>query len=132
MATVAQGSVSLGATWGNGTRRRGIVAREVRRRVRDGGFPLGYGRRFRFVVLISRPSAYEIRTFVTVAEVTSTIRGIPSEVNLGKREGLPKKCVANTDVLVTIPKAWLKVRAGALSAEKRDALDEALRFSLGL
>jgi len=47
------------------------------------------------VVLLSRNEAYSVRNAVTVAEVTSTIRHIPVEVNLGTEDGLPKKCVIN-------------------------------------
>jgi mRNA interferase MazF len=92
--------------------------------------PVPAGRRP--VVLVSRESAYPVRTSVAVAEVSRTIRGIPSEVTLGKRDGLARRCVINTDNLVTIPKAWLDSRIAGLRADKRDALDAALRFSLGL
>jgi mRNA-degrading endonuclease toxin of MazEF toxin-antitoxin module len=40
--------------------------------------------------------------------------------------------VANADSLVTIPKTWLDERVALLAAEKVEALDGALRFSLGL
>jgi mRNA-degrading endonuclease toxin of MazEF toxin-antitoxin module len=53
-------------------------------------------------------------------------------VALGKRDGLPKKCVANADSLVTIPKTWLESRMAQLLPERLAALDVALRFSLGL
>jgi mRNA interferase MazF len=84
------------------------------------------------VVLVSRDSAYAVRTSVTVVEVSTTIRGIPTEVKLGKRDGLPKPCVATADSMVTIPKAWLESRITALRAEKSAALDAALRFALAL
>jgi mRNA interferase MazF len=84
------------------------------------------------VVLVSRESAYTVRTSVTVVEVSSTVRGIASEVPLGKREGLPRKCVANADNVVTIPKVWLESCVGPLNAEKLAALDDAMMFSLGL
>ena len=84
------------------------------------------------VVLVSRDSAYAVRASVTVVEVSRTIRGIPTEVPLGRRDGLPKRCVANTDSLVTIPKTWLDSRIAPLHPEKTAALDVALRFSLGL
>ncbi len=84
------------------------------------------------VVLVSRGSAYAVRTSVTVVEVSRTIRAIESEVPLGARDGLPKRCVANADNLVTIPKTWLHERVAALRPQKLAALDEALRFSLGL
>lgn len=92
--------------------------------------PLPAGRRP--VVLVSRDSAYAVRASVTVVEVSTTIRGIPTEVPLGKRDGLPKRCVANTDSLVTIPKIWLDELVAPLHATKIAALDAALRFSLAL
>ena len=84
------------------------------------------------VVLVSRDSAYAVRSSVTVVEVSRTARGIASEVPLTKRDGLPVRCVANADNLVTIPKVWLQSRIATLRAEKLAGLDEALRFSLGL
>ena len=65
-------------------------------------------------------------------EVSRTIRGIPTEVPLGRRDGLPLRCVVNGDNLLTIPKTWLEDRIGPLASEKLAALDEALKFSLGL
>ncbi len=84
------------------------------------------------VVLASRESSYAVRASVTVVEVSTTIRGIPTEVLLGKKDGLPRRCVANADSLVTIPKVWLDERVALLSPEKVEALDGALRFALGL
>ncbi len=84
------------------------------------------------VVLASRQAAYSVRTTVTVVEITTTIRGIPSEVRLGKQDGLPRACVANTDSVVTIPKTWLDARVAPLRPAKLAELDHALRFSLGL
>jgi mRNA interferase MazF len=84
------------------------------------------------VVLASRDAAYAVRTSVTVVEVSTIIRGIASEVPLGTRDGLPRKCVANADNIVTIPKGWLDERITALPAEKVALFDEALRFSLGM
>ena len=84
------------------------------------------------VVLVSRDAAYTIRLSVTVAEVSTVVRAIPSEVALGKRDGLPRPCVINTDNLVTISKALLESPIASLSAAKLDQLDTALRFSLGM
>ena len=84
------------------------------------------------VVLVSREAAYAIRASITVAEVSTVIRGISSEVALGKRDGMPRACVINTDNLVTIPKAVLESRIVALSSMKIEALDAALGYSLGL
>jgi mRNA interferase MazF len=92
--------------------------------------PLPAGRRP--VVLISRDSAYAVRASVTVIEVSTSVRGIPTEIPLGKRDGLPQRCVANADSIVTIPKTWLESRIASLHAEKASSLDAALRFALAL
>ena len=84
------------------------------------------------VVLVSRDRAIQVREAVTVAQVTSTIRQIPVEVPLSAEDGLPRPCVANCDVLLTIPKRLLESRLSILSEAKQRALDEALRFALGL
>jgi len=84
------------------------------------------------VVLVSREAAYTVRASVTVVEVSTTIRGIASEVALGPHEGLPRRCVANADNIVTIPKRLLETRIAELLSDKAAELDGALRFSLGL
>jgi mRNA interferase MazF len=84
------------------------------------------------VVLLSRDEAYAVRELVTVAPVTTKVRGLPVEVPLGPADGLPKPCAANLDTVTTIAKRSLVERVAALSEEKRQALDEALRFALGV
>lgn len=84
------------------------------------------------VVLVSRDEAYAVRALVIVAPVTTTIREIPVEVVLGREEGLPRRCVVNADSMVTIPKSALRDYAGVLAPDKLAALDNALRFALGL
>ena len=84
------------------------------------------------VVLLSRNEAYEVRELVIVAPVTSRIRHIPTEVALGREDGLPRACVANLDTITTIPKGTLTRRLTALSTERIAAVDRALRFALGL
>lgn len=92
--------------------------------------PLPVGRRP--VVLLSRDEAYAVRNAVTVAEVTSTIRRIPVEVELGPEDGLPKKCVANLDTIATIRKTMLQQRITVLSPEKINKIDAAIKFALAL
>jgi mRNA interferase MazF len=92
--------------------------------------PLPVGRRP--VVLLSRDEAYVVRNAVTVAEVTSTIRGIPVEVELGPEDGLSKKCVVNLDTIVTIRKDLLIERIALLRDEKIDQIDSAIKFALSL
>jgi len=84
------------------------------------------------VVLLSRNEAYAVRELVTVAPVTTRIRRIPTEVELGRRDGLPKRCVANLDTITTIPKLTLTTRIARLVPQKIAAVEAALRFALGL
>ena len=84
------------------------------------------------VLLLSRDEAYRVREFVSIGAVTTRVRGIPTEVLLDKKDGLPKACVANLDVLATIPKRKLIRRIASLKALKRSAVDEAVAFALGL
>ena len=84
------------------------------------------------VVLMSRDEAYAVRSRVTVAPVTTRIRRIPVEVELGPEDGLPKSCVVNLDSIVTIPKSQLKQRVALLKPAKIRNIDAAVRFALGL
>jgi mRNA interferase MazF len=85
------------------------------------------------VLLVTRTPAIAVRTAVTVAPVTRTIRDIRSEVELCRRHGLRARSVANCDALQTIPKDVLGPRPiGALATAELPALDRALRFSLGI
>jgi mRNA interferase MazF len=84
------------------------------------------------VLLLSRDEAYAVRNAVTVAEVTSTIRGIPVEVELGPDDGLPKKCVVNLDTIVTIRKDLLIERIAILRDEKIVQINAAIKFALSL
>ncbi|MBA7650179.1 putative endoribonuclease MazF5 [subsurface metagenome] len=88
--------------------------------------------RKRPVVLLSRDEAYPIRNAVTVAEVTTTIRDIPVEVCLGPEDGLPKRCVANLDTIITIRKELLRERVCLLSAEKISQVNQAIKFAFCL
>lgn len=84
------------------------------------------------VVLVSRQEAYAIRALVIVVPATTRVRNYAVELKVGAREGLPRDCVINCDWLVTLPKVDLLERAGVLSGAKLNALDETLRFALGL
>ena len=84
------------------------------------------------VVLLSRSSAYNVRTLVTVAPVTTRIRGIHSEVRLGPEDGLPRHCVVNLDNLNTISSHLLQRVIIELDQDKMRLVDEAIRFALGM
>jgi mRNA interferase MazF len=83
------------------------------------------------VCVLTRDAAIEVLTAITCAPITRTIRGIRSEVEVGRDEGLPERCVINCDNVVTIPLAELdRAPIGRLDEAKRSALDRALRYAL--
>lgn len=84
------------------------------------------------VLIISRDKAVQVRQAVTVAQITRTVRAIPTEVPLGRSDGMPKACVVNADVLLTVPKKLLSRRLCSLSPGKMGLVAEALRFALAL
>jgi mRNA interferase MazF len=84
------------------------------------------------VILLSRDEAYDVRKLVTIAPVTTRVRGIPVEVALGPKDGMPRECVVNLDTVTTIPKDALRERLTVLSRARMTAVDGALRFALGL
>ena len=84
------------------------------------------------VVLVSREGAYSTRQQIIVAPVSTRIRGITAEVRLGSEDGLPSPSAVNLDTLYTINKSRLRTQISSLSREKTEAIDDALRFALGL
>lgn len=70
---------------------------------------------------------------VTCAPITRTIRGIPSEVEVGPTHGLPDDAAINCDNIITIGKQRLDHRpVGSLDEATRAQLDQALRFALNI
>jgi len=84
------------------------------------------------VLLLSRDAAYSVRTSVTVAVITRTIRSIPTEVILEQEYGMPAKCVINLDDILTIPKSRLTERVTSLPSEKMTVVAKAVVFALDL
>jgi mRNA interferase MazF len=91
-------------------------------------FPKPAGKRP--VLLLTRSDAYAYLTKYVVAEITTTIRSIPVEVPLGKRDGLTKACVANFDNLRTVSREWLVERVSALPAHRACEVKRALGYAL--
>lgn len=69
------------------------------------------------VVVLSRNDALEVLTSAIVAPITSTIRGLPSEVPVGVEHGLKGPSVVNLDHVQTVRQADLQKFLGVLSPE---------------
>ena len=83
--------------------------------------------------VLTRDAAIGVLTAITCAPITRTIRGIRSEVEIGRDEGLPEPCVINCDNIITIPVAELDPEpVGRLDDVKRVALDRGIRYALAV
>ncbi len=83
-------------------------------------------------VIITRNEAIPLLRNVTIAGITSNIRGLSTEVLVGRAEGLGYESVVNCDNLFTLPKAGLGKQRGSLDPRQLSRLDDALRIALGL
>lgn len=83
------------------------------------------------VMLLTRDLACEFLNNVLAVEITTTVRGIPQEVQLGRREGLPRRCVANFDNLHSVHRTSLQRRIGSLARGRVGEVKRALGYALG-
>lgn len=90
------------------------------------------GRKRRPVLVLTRPEVIDVRALVTVAEVTTSIRGIGAEVDLDHgNAGLDRPSVINCDGLHTISKAALTTYAGSVDGETMQRVCTAIGYALG-
>lgn len=82
------------------------------------------------VVILTRDSVLHSINGIVVALVTRTVRGLPSEVVLGRHQGLPVRCVANLDNILTVPRERLSRLMGACDAAKVEELNRAIKTAL--
>ena len=68
---------------------------------------------------------------VTVAPITTTIRGVPSEVAIGTESGLKQASAINLHNLATVPLEGLRTFVGALPRHTMMRVRDALLFALG-
>jgi mRNA interferase MazF len=104
-----------------------------------GGITRGDVRFYRFaspdkkrpVVVLTRDSAISYLSTVSVAPITSTIRGVPSEVVLGQEDGMKAPCAVNLHNTITVSQDRLGKRVARLSSPRMVEICTALRFCLG-
>ena len=82
------------------------------------------------VLILTRDSVLEYLGEVTIAPVTSTVRSIPSEVFLGKTDGMPRDCAINCDHLQTVSRGKIGALITSLPSGKMDEVGRAVRFAL--
>jgi mRNA interferase MazF len=87
--------------------------------------------RRRLVLVLTRQEVFEHLRTVTVAPITSTIRGIASEVVLGTEAGLKRPSAVNLDNVATVPRSGLRTYVGTVTDETLEDVRNALIFALG-
>ena len=83
------------------------------------------------VVVLTRDSAIAYLATVSVAPITSAIRGVPSEVVLDEEDGMKASCAVNLHNVVTVSQDRLGKRVARLSSLRMNEICAALGFSLG-
>jgi mRNA interferase MazF len=84
------------------------------------------------VLILTRNSAIPYLTGISVAQITTATRGMPSEVRLTPGEdGMFEECVVNADNIHTVKKSQLSELITELSRERMREVREAIEFALG-
>jgi mRNA interferase MazF len=90
------------------------------------------GRKTRPVLILTRPEVIDVRRLVTVAEITTHLRGLGSEVAVDHVEaGLDHPSAVNCDGLHTIAQTSLTRRLGALDDETMRRVCHAITYAVG-
>lgn len=77
-------------------------------------------------LILTREAVRPFLTRVTVAPITSTIRGLSTEVAVGRANGLDRDGVVSCDNVVTVPKTSIGRHLGYLFPAQEEQLTEAI------
>jgi mRNA interferase MazF len=86
----------------------------------------------RSVLILTRELVRPHMTAVTVAPITTTARGLSTEVAVDSTNGLSKPSVVSCDSITTIPTGALGEQIGALLDRQEEALSDAIRAAFDL
>ena len=78
------------------------------------------------VLIVSRNEAIPVLNNVVVAPVTSTVRPIPTNIVVGRLEGIDHDSVASFDNLSAVPRSVLTIKLGQLDSARRHEICTAL------
>ncbi|MGH3545487.1 MAG: type II toxin-antitoxin system PemK/MazF family toxin [Mycobacteriales bacterium] len=83
-------------------------------------------------LILTRAAVISYRRWVTVAPITSTVRGLATELALGAANGLDHECVISCDNIQTIEADTIGRRVGYLLLDQEAALAEAIKAAFDL
>jgi mRNA interferase MazF len=90
------------------------------------------GRKKRPVLVLTRSEVIDVRALVTVAEITTSIRGLTAEVDVDHAEvGLNRPSVINCDGIHTVAQATLTGPLGEVSDATMRRVCSAVSYALG-
>jgi mRNA interferase MazF len=90
------------------------------------------GRKRRPVLVLTRTEVLDVRSLVTVAEITTSARGLAAEVEIDHRAvGLDRACVVNGDGLHTVAESMLTTRVGEVEESTLARVCVAVSDALG-
>ena len=98
---------------------------------RRGELWLGRLDKVRPIVVLTRDPLGAVLTGVIAAPVTSTIRGLSTEVPLSTEDGARKVCVANLDNVQLVLRTQLVRRVGRLRSSTMNSMCTALAIAVG-
>lgn len=84
------------------------------------------------VVVLTRELVRPHMARVTVVPITSTVRGLSTEIPVGPANGLEHACVVSCDNIVTVPKSALGHQIGYLLPAQEAALTAAIHAAFDL
>lgn len=84
------------------------------------------------VLILTKDELISQLNQITVAQVTTTIRGIDSEVLIDESDGMPEECVINFVSLKTVEKRKISKVITHLSTERMREVREAIEFVFNL
>ncbi|MBA0124000.1 type II toxin-antitoxin system PemK/MazF family toxin [Haloechinothrix sp. YIM 98757] len=84
------------------------------------------------VLVLTRELVRPHLTRVTVAPITTTTRGLSTEVPVGRDNGLDHDCVVSCDNIVTVPATTLGRQVGYFLPRQEPGLAEAIRSAFDL
>ena len=83
------------------------------------------------VLVLTRDAAASVRRTLLVAPCTRRIRGLPTEVLLGREDGMPADCAVTLDHVTIADKACFTVLQTRLPAARMTEVCRALRVAAG-
>lgn len=90
------------------------------------------GRKRRPVLVLTRTEVIDVRLLVTVAEITTSIRGLVAEVDVDHVDvGLDHPSIVNCDGLHTVARSTLTSRVGEVDEATLERVCRAVSYALG-